>query len=134
MRKKLLTMRVVKPWPRLPREVVDPWKHSRPGWTGLWAPCSSWRCPCSLQGVGLGDLWRSLPSQSILWFCWCGQIPTLCLMFCQSIASSRCGCEKVTLGQKTPCFFCSLEAGAVNMSSGLLGFASSVVCVESVLW
>ena len=26
-----------------------PWRHSRPGWTGLWATWSSWRCPCSLQ-------------------------------------------------------------------------------------
>jgi len=27
------------------------WKPSRPGWTGLWAAWSSWRYPCSLQGV-----------------------------------------------------------------------------------
>jgi len=27
-----------------------PWEHSRPGWTGLWATWSSWRCPCSWQG------------------------------------------------------------------------------------
>ena len=31
---------------------THPWKHSRPGWTGLWATWSSWRCPCSLQGAG----------------------------------------------------------------------------------
>ena len=31
-------------------EMSHPWKHSRPGWTGLWATWSSWRCPCSLQG------------------------------------------------------------------------------------
>jgi len=26
------------------------WKHSTSGWTGLQAPWSHWRCPCSLQG------------------------------------------------------------------------------------
>ena len=26
-----------------------PWKHSKSGWTGLWATWSSWRCPCALQ-------------------------------------------------------------------------------------
>ena len=26
-----------------------PKKHSRSGWTGLWATWSRWRCPCSLQ-------------------------------------------------------------------------------------
>jgi len=30
--------------------VPHSWKHSRPGWMGLWGTCSSWRCPCSLQG------------------------------------------------------------------------------------
>ena len=58
IRKKLFTMRVVKPWHRLPIEVADthPWKHSRSGWTGLWAAWSGWRRPCSWQGVGLGGL------------------------------------------------------------------------------
>ena len=27
-----------------------PWKHSRPGWTALWATWSSGRCLCLLQG------------------------------------------------------------------------------------
>ena len=31
-------------------EGAPPWRHSRSGWTGLWAPWSSCRCPCSLQG------------------------------------------------------------------------------------
>ena len=37
VRKKCFTLRVVKPWPRLPREVVDApsLEHSRSGWTGL---------------------------------------------------------------------------------------------------
>jgi len=37
IRKKFFMMRVVKPWPRLPREAVDApsLKHSRPGWMGL---------------------------------------------------------------------------------------------------
>ena len=29
--------------------VGHPSRHSRSGWTGLWAHCSSCRCPCSLQ-------------------------------------------------------------------------------------
>lgn len=29
--------------------VPCPWKHSRPGWMGLWAPGSSWRCAGWLQ-------------------------------------------------------------------------------------
>lgn len=29
--------------------VPCPWKHSRPGWMGLWAPRSSWRCAGWLQ-------------------------------------------------------------------------------------
>ena len=48
-----------------------PWEHSRPGWTGLWATRSGWRCPCSLQGG-----WARWPSKvpsspnhpMILWF------------------------------------------------------------------
>ena len=51
IRKKCFTIRVLKHWHRLPREVVDvpSWKCSRSGWTGLWATWSTWRCSCSLQ-------------------------------------------------------------------------------------
>jgi len=37
IRKKFSTMRVVRPWPRLPREAVaaPPWQCSRPGWMEL---------------------------------------------------------------------------------------------------
>jgi len=44
-------IRVVKHWHKMPREVLNThaWKHSRSGWTRLWATWSSWRCPCSLQ-------------------------------------------------------------------------------------
>jgi len=35
----------------------------------LWATWSSGRCPCSWQGVGTRWSLRSLPTQTILWFC-----------------------------------------------------------------
>ena len=46
-----------------------PWKHSRWSWTRLWATWSSRRCPCSWQGFGLDGLERSLPTQTVVWFC-----------------------------------------------------------------
>lgn len=44
-----------------------PWKHLRSFWSGLWATWSC-RCLCSLHEVGLDELYRSLPTQGILWF------------------------------------------------------------------
>jgi len=51
-RKKFFTMRVVRPWHRLPREawLPPPWQCSRPGWTGLWATWSGGRGPCPWRG------------------------------------------------------------------------------------
>ena len=45
-----------------------PWRHSRSGWMGLWAPRWSCGCHCSLQGSWTTwPLW-SFPTQTILWF------------------------------------------------------------------
>jgi len=41
IRKKYFTMIVMRHWISLPREVVDPWKHSGSGWMGLRATRSS---------------------------------------------------------------------------------------------
>jgi len=68
VRKKFFTLRVVRPWPRLPREAVaaPSLQCSRPGWTGLGAPWAGGRLPCPWQRgwnwVSLG----SLPTQTIL--------------------------------------------------------------------
>ena len=50
--KKFFTIMVVKHCNRLLRNTMDVhvWRHSRSGWTELWATWSSSRCPCSLQG------------------------------------------------------------------------------------
>lgn len=44
-----------------------PWKHPCPGGRG-WATWSSWRCFCSFQEDGPGDLQRSLPILTTLGF------------------------------------------------------------------
>ena len=42
-----------------------PWRHSRSGWMGLWAPDGAIGVPVHCRGVGLHG---SLPAQLILWF------------------------------------------------------------------
>ena len=39
-----------------------------PGWTRLWAPDWAVDVPVHFGGVGLDDLWGSLPTWEILWF------------------------------------------------------------------
>jgi len=74
-RNKLFTGRVVRHCNRLPREAVDapPWKHSRPGWMGPWAPWSSawfsgWQ-PCPQKGGWNQMIFEvlSTPSHSLAW-------------------------------------------------------------------
>ena len=50
--KKCFTVRMVRHWNRLPRGwwMPHPWRHSKPGWSRLWATWCSCRCPYSLQG------------------------------------------------------------------------------------
>ena len=50
--------------------VPHPWRHSRSGWMGLWAPWCGCRCPCSLQGSWITWPLRipsNLNSSVILW-------------------------------------------------------------------
>jgi len=51
IRKKFITMRVVRPWPRKPQWLSSTWQHSRPGWMGLCATWSGGRGPCSTNKV-----------------------------------------------------------------------------------
>ena len=58
IRKKIFTLRSVRHWNRLPRDVMDvsrPWKHSRSGWRGLWAPDRAVSVSVH-RGVGLRGL------------------------------------------------------------------------------
>lgn len=46
-----------------------PCNRRRPGWMGLWAVWSSWRCPCTWQRAWTIWSLTSLPTQIILGFC-----------------------------------------------------------------
>ncbi|NXR07864.1 TNNI1 protein, partial [Semnornis frantzii] len=67
--RELCTVRVLRHWHRLPREVFEthPWRHWRSDWMCLWATCCGWRCPCCLQGVGP---WRALPACAAVGASW----------------------------------------------------------------
>lgn len=41
------------------------WQYSKPGETALWVTWCSERC--SYRGIGLDDVWRSLPTKTSLW-------------------------------------------------------------------
>jgi len=43
-----------------------PWRHSRSGWTGLQARNRAVGVPVHCKGAGLEDLYKSLPTQTIL--------------------------------------------------------------------
>lgn len=69
IRKKPYTMRLVKHGHVAQRDGGCPIPgniHVRVGCG--WATWSRWRCSCSLQGVGPGDLQRTLPNLTTLWF------------------------------------------------------------------
>ena len=56
-----------------------PWKHARPGWTGLWASWSRGRCPCSSQGGWTRWSLKVLsnPNYSMTLWNWCSYEATM---------------------------------------------------------
>jgi len=63
------TIRAVRHWHRLRREVVvpHPRTHSRSGWTGLWAPDGAVGVPAHCKGVWPRDFYRLPLTPTILW-------------------------------------------------------------------
>ena len=49
--------------------IHHPCRHSRSGWMVLWAPDGAVGVSAYCREVGLGDLSRSFPTLTILWFC-----------------------------------------------------------------
>ena len=72
----VLSRTVVVPLTQLPREAVvpHPWRHSRPGWIGLWAAWAGGGQPCPWEGLGWCGLWgRFQPkphNDSVILFLW----------------------------------------------------------------
>jgi len=44
-------------------QMLHLWRHSRSGWTGLWAPDLAADIPIHCRGVGLDDLYKSFPTK-----------------------------------------------------------------------
>ena len=68
IRKSIFTIKLVKHSHRLSREVVvpHPWRHSRSGWMGLWAPDGAVGVPAHCWGAGMMAF--KCPFQ-LEWFC-----------------------------------------------------------------
>jgi len=83
------------------------WRCSRSGWMGLWATCSSCRCPCSSQGTWTRWSLRA-PSNtkkfydfmisSDLWRGWHMQVCTHCLVLKWSYMNYKLSTEDFNMG------------------------------------
>lgn len=61
-------LEVARPWNSCPGRtwILPFWRHSK-HWVHSSVTCSGW--PCLARGSGVGDLYRSLPNPTALWFC-----------------------------------------------------------------